>query len=96
MFSDQKRHLRFLLGLYISRKRLELGYSIYEVAFQLQLTSLFYKRIESGRAKMKTDIFYKIQALLFLDADDLHDIRRISRIAYVNDLAKALSANYPS
>jgi len=94
-FQNQNRHVRFLIGLYISRKRLERGFSVQETASQLGLTPQAYKRIEGGRSKLKSEYFDKIQSLLKLEIDELYEIRQISCVAFINELSKNLGTNYP-
>lgn len=94
-FPNQNRQVRFLLGLYISRKRRESGASINEVATKAEITPQSVKRIEAGRMKITPVIFEKIQLQLSLEADDLNEIRRIASVSYINDLSKVLVPNYP-
>lgn len=93
--SNQNRHVRFLLGLYISRKRNELGLSIQDIASHINLSPQTYKRIEAGSKKVNATVFEKMHSLLSFNQEDLMEIRRIATISYVNDLSKALTANYP-
>ncbi len=95
VFPNQNRHVRYLLGLYISRKRNELGFSAKDIAAQIELSLQSYRRIETGRVKINTELFEKIQSLLPLELDDLNEIRKIASVKYINDLSKALIQNYP-
>lgn len=95
-FPNQNRHVRFLLGLYISRKRNELGFSVQDMASRVEMTPQIYKRIEGGRMKITSDCFEKIQSLLFLESHELDEIRKISGVRYINDLSKTLISNYPA
>lgn len=94
-FPDQNRHVRFLLGLYISRKRQECGASVADLAEKISVTTQSFKRIEAGRMKITPGLFEKIQSHLALEADDLNEIRRIASVSYINDLSKVLVPNYP-
>lgn len=96
IFPNQNRHVRCLLGLYINRKRNELGFSAKDVATQIELSPYAYRNIEIGRMKIKADHFKKIQSLLSLEENDLFEIRKIARVKYVNDVSKALLENYPA
>ena len=95
LFPDQNRHVRFLMGLYISKKRNEKGFSVGDVANLLDLAPQSYKKIETGRMKINSDIFDKMQNLLSLDLEELDEIRQIACVRYINDLSKALVSNYP-
>jgi len=94
-FPEQNRHIRFLLGLYISRKRVEMGYTVENVAEQLAVSVHSYKRIESGRGKVNATVFNKLQNLLAFEASDLNEIRKIASVNFINDLSKAMVSNYP-
>jgi ribosome-binding protein aMBF1 (putative translation factor) len=94
-FDNQNRHVRFLLGLYISRKRRESGASIEDFAIKADLTPQSVKRIEAGRMKVTPRIFGKIQSTLGFDPEDLNEIRRIAAVAYINDLSKVLVPDFP-
>ena len=94
-YPNQNRHIRFFMGLYIRRKRLESDLTVQDAATQLGLTPQAYRNIEGGRAKMKAEIFSKTLTLFQVDPSDLQEIYKISSVAYVNDLSKALGANYP-
>ncbi|WP_413287991.1 helix-turn-helix domain-containing protein [Bdellovibrio sp. HCB337] len=94
-FPNQNRHVRFLMGLYLNRKRNEQGLSLQEVASQVGLTPQSYKRIESGGKKIDDTLFEKIQSLIAIEPEDLNEIRRIAAIRFVNDLSKAFASNYP-
>lgn len=94
-FPDQNRHVRFLLGLYISRKRQETGASVADFAGKISVTPQSFKRIEAGRMKITPTLFEKILVHLPLEADDLNEIRRIASVSYINDLSKVLVPNYP-
>lgn len=93
-FPNQNRHVRFLMGLYLSRKRKEQGVSLQEISALVNLTPQSYKRIESGTKKLDETLFSKIQSLLTLDPDDLNEIRRIAAIRFVNDLSKAFRPDF--
>lgn len=94
-FPIQDQHVRNLLGLYLRRKREEMGLTLTEVATQANLTTATYRRIEGGRMKIEPSAFNKIQSLLELDPVDLGDIRKIAAINYVNHASKTLAMNYP-
>lgn len=94
-FPNQNRHVRFLLGLYISRKRRESGASLTELANKAELTPQSMKRIEAGRMKVTPRIFGKLQVALGFESEDLNEIRRIAGVAYINDLSKVLVPNFP-
>lgn len=94
-FPDQNRHVRFLLGLYISRKRLESGASIADLAQKIEVTPQAFKRIEAGRMKITPGLFDKIQAHVSIDPEDLNEIRKIAGVSFINDLSKVLVPNYP-
>lgn len=96
IFPNQNRHVRHLLGLYISRKRNELGFSASEIASQVHLSPHAYRRIEVGKVKISCPLFQKIQSLLFLDIEDLLEIHKIAGVNYINDVSKALLENYPA
>lgn len=95
-FPDQNRHVRFLLGLYISRKRQESGGSVADLAGKIEVTPQSFKRIEAGRMKITPSLFEKIQTHLSLEAEDLDEIRRIASVSFINDLSKVLVPNYPA
>lgn len=94
-FPDQHRHVRFLLGLYINRKRRELGISTSELASQTSLTPDSIKRIEAGRKKISSEDFDKIHSSLRLEADELNEIRKIAGVSLINHFSKVLVPNYP-
>ncbi|MBS1970525.1 MAG: helix-turn-helix transcriptional regulator [Bdellovibrionales bacterium] len=94
-FPNQNRHVRFLLGLYISRKRRESGASLTELANKADLTPQSIKRIEAGRMNVTPRIFGNLQVALGFEAEDLNEIRRIAGVAYINDLSKVLVPNFP-
>lgn len=94
-FPQQNRHVRFLLGLYISRKRRESGASVEDLATKTELTPQSVKRIEAGRMKVTPRIFGKLQPVLGLEPEDLNEIRRIAGVSYINDLSKVLVPNFP-
>lgn len=96
LFPDQNRHVRFLLGLYITRKRKEQDLSVPAIAARLGITAPIYKRIESGRMKLNDSLFEKMRLLLSLEQEDLIEINRIAAIRYINDLSKILTFNYPA
>lgn len=91
-FPNQNRHVRFLMGLYLNRKRNEQGLSLQEISSQVGLTPQAYKRIESGTKKIDETLFEKIQSLLILEPDDLNEIRKIAAIRFVNDLSQAFAS----
>jgi transcriptional regulator with XRE-family HTH domain len=95
-FPDQNRHVRFLLGLYITRKRKEAGITIAEVATKADVSPQSIKRIEAGRMKISFGLFKKIQPLINLEPDDLNEIRRIAGVAFINDLSKFLVPDFPA
>ena len=96
LFPDQNRHVRHLLGLYIKRKRNDLGASIQDTASNMSLDSQAYRRIEAGRSKITPEQFERIHQLLSLDPQELIEIRRITGVMYINDLSRVLSPNYPT
>lgn len=96
LFPNQNRHVRFLLGLYLSRKRNELGFSLQDVAAKVELTPQSYKRIEAGRMKIKPALFEKIQMLLCLEFEELLEIRKVASVQHINDLSRELIPNYPA
>jgi len=95
LFPVQNRHVRFLLGQYLARKRVEQGLSPEEVAFRTGLSPRIYKTIEGGRKNLDADVFSAIQDVLPLEEADLRELRRIASIRYVNDLSNAIGFNYP-
>lgn len=95
-FPDQNRYIRYLLGCYIRRKRSEFGYSIPEIASQVELSTQNFKRIEAGRMKISPEVFEKMQTLLSFDAEDLANIRKIACVKYINDISKALVPHFPA
>ncbi|HEY8269966.1 MAG TPA: helix-turn-helix transcriptional regulator [Pseudobdellovibrionaceae bacterium] len=96
IFPNQNRHVRHLLGLYINRKRNELGFSAKEIASQVNLSPHAYRRIEVGKVKINSSLFEKIHSLLFLEIEDLAEIHKIASVKYINDVSKALLENYPA
>ncbi|MGZ3691863.1 MAG: helix-turn-helix transcriptional regulator [Pseudobdellovibrionaceae bacterium] len=96
IFQNQNRHVRYLLGLYISRKRNELGFTAKDVASRIDLSHQTYRMIEVGQVKINPPLFKKIQSLLALQLSDILEIRKIANIKYINDVSKALLENYPA
>lgn len=92
----QTRHVRFLLGLYLKRKRSELSFSEDIVASHLDLTTRSYRKMEAGQSKISEDQFRLLQDLLNFEPEDLIEIRKIVGVQYINDLSAALSENYPA
>lgn len=93
---NQNRHLRFLLGCYIRRKRIELEISIPEMVSVLNISAQTYKAIEAGRVKISEPLFKDVHSALGFKSDDLIEIRKIADVRYVNDVSKALVSNYPA
>jgi transcriptional regulator with XRE-family HTH domain len=96
LFPNQNRYTRYMLGLYLKRKRTEAGLSVEEVAGNLDLASRTYRKLEAGQMKIAAKHFAILQDLLKLDADDLIEIRKIVSVQYINDLSQVLSQNYPA
>ncbi|MNK15808.1 hypothetical protein D3C87_339590 [compost metagenome] len=96
LFPDQNRHVRHLLGLYIKRKRNDLGVSIQDTASNMSLDSQAYRRIEAGRSKITPEQFQHMHHLLALEPNELIEIRKIAGVKYINDLSRVLSPNYPN
>ncbi|MEN0059430.1 MAG: helix-turn-helix transcriptional regulator [Bdellovibrio sp.] len=95
LFPLQNRYGRFLVGLYLSRRRGERHLSVEELAQLLSMSPLTYRRIESGRSKISPQNFDTLTEVLDLDMDDLIELSRIARIKHINDISKSLSLNYP-
>ena len=95
LFPIQNQHSRFLLGLYISRKRQELGLSAAALAAQLNLDQKTYARLEGGHKKMDPLLFEKLQFLLSLEAAELIELQAVAKIRYINDLSKVMVPNFP-
>jgi len=96
IFPDQHRHVRFLIGLYINRKRREMGMSVADVASKTNTTPKSFKMIEAGRAKLTSAFFEELHSLLGFSDEELHEIRKIASVTYINDLSKVLVPNYPA
>ena len=96
LFTDQDRHVRFLLGLYIKRKRNERGMSISELASRVYVTQESLKRIESGKKNLSPGDLAKFQDQLNFEYGDLIEIHKIAKVAYVNDISKVMVPDYPA
>lgn len=81
--------------MHIRQKREALGLSTSDMADQLEISELTYKRLESGRVRLNEAFLEQIITILRLQEDDLMEISKIANIAYANAISKALSPDYP-
>ena len=95
LFPHQNRYVRFLLGMYLKRKRTEQSYSEEFVANYLAIKEASYRKLESGQMNFSDEQFTRLQNLLSFEADDLIEIRKIVSVQYINSLSAEMSENFP-
>jgi|GEM_PF-5087301 Predicted transcriptional regulator len=95
LFPNPNRYVRFLLGMYLKRKRTEMAYSEEFIANHLGLKEGSYKKLESGHMNFTNEHFVRLQNLLSFEADDLIEIRKIVDVQFINNLSAEMSENFP-
>ena len=95
LFPNQNRYVRFLLGMYLKRKRTEMSFTEEFIANYLGLKEGSYKKLESGHMNFSNQQFTRLQDILNFEADDLIEIRKIVDVQYINSLSAEMSENFP-
>lgn len=91
-----KKDFNKLFGLYIKRRRIELGLKETDLALLTDLNLKEISLLETGRKKISEPLFETLFNVLQMDQNEVIELSKITQVQYLINLFKVIDENYPS